>query len=493
MQQLFLLIVLLLFCSSCSSDPDEQQEDHSGNTAPPAITGLAKGCRGCHDMTLDSAHSFECTVCHKGNNDTADKDKGHMRLIAQPAHPDNMMDSCGKCHKSQVLDSAHSLHFTVKKEVNMVRFAFGAEQELESLLDIPAPESPATPLELADDLLRRRCLRCHVYYSGDGYPATSHGTGCASCHLSFYEGKLQSHSFLQSPGDEQCLQCHYGNRVGFDYYGRFEHDFNDEYRTPYTTRNDYFRPYGVEYHQLEADIHQQRGLGCVDCHHGTELMAREDQQPSCAACHDEQLLQKTMPSNISKEGDSTYSLLSLTDNKNHPVPLMRHPAHQKYNDVAGCQVCHARWTFNDNQTHLLRSDAEEYDDFVKLTVQGSFELESILENNLDFELDEIEPAMRDKINGQQRLGLWHKGYGSRRWENVLLGRDSTGKLQVVRPLLDLYLSWIDADEDVRFDSEPASAKDGGMVPYTPHTTGKAGLFYEERIEEFLRSERKEQP
>jgi len=97
--------------------------------------------------------------------------------------------------------------------------------------------------------------------------------------------------------------------------------------------------------------------------------------------------------------------------------------------------------------------------------------------------------MSDKISGKQFPGLWHKGYRMRRWEQVTIGRDDAGKLQVMRPILDLHLSWINEDEEVIFDSISATTKNNGMIPYIPHTTGKAGLFYEERIEQFLRSEK----
>jgi len=264
---------------------------------------------------------------------------------------------------------------------------------------------------------------------------------------------------------------------------------NDEYRTPYTTTNDYFRPFGLEYHQLQVDIHQQKGLVCVDCHNGSELMGQVSATLSCASCHDKQLLQKSLPDNITGDPKGSYTLLSRNGNNKHAIPLMQHPAHKKYKGIAACQVCHARWSFNDQQTSLLRSDLDEYEDFARLTAQGSFEVEKLLLNNLDYDADEMEPMMSDKISGEQFPGLWHKGYRIRRWEDVQIGRDNNRKLQVVRPILDIHLSWINEDEEVLFDSVPATTENKGMLPYVPHTTGKAGLFYEERIEQFLRNEK----
>ena len=164
---------------------------------------------------------------------------------------------------------------------------------------------------------------------------------------------------------------------------------------------------------------------------------------------------------------------------------MEHPAHAEYNNLVNCQVCHAQWAFGDIETHLLRKDTDEYDDFARLTVQGSFEVEKILKNNLDFDAEAIDNNMTDKITGESKTGLWYKGYVTRRWENIVIGRDTSGRLQVMRPLLDLHLSWVDEDENVRFDSIQISDTIRKFTPYTPHTTGKAGLFYRERIMHFL--------
>lgn len=494
MKHTLIASLLCFFLCSCSGDSEEkqQQDDTSGATVEKKenTTDTQPGCKGCHSMELDSSHDIQCTVCHSGRNNSTDKIFSHEGLIKRPAHPDNMAKTCGQCHRKQVEDTTHSLHFTVKNAVNRTRHAFGAKDTLQSLTDIPVLEPPETVLNLVDDLLRRRCLRCHPYFSGDRYPAIVRGTGCASCHLSFYEGKLVSHSFIKTPRDTQCLQCHYGNWVGADYYGRYEHDMNDEYRTPYTTTNDYFRPFGVEFHQLRPDIHQQKGLACVDCHGSKELMSNNASQIHCSDCHDSSLIVALLPElNISyNKTNGSYMLLSSGDGRQHTIPLMKHPAHKKYNKQVGCQVCHAQWAFNDQGTHLLRNDLDEYENFSRLTVQGSFEVEQIVKNNLDFDKKELPHKMSDKITGEQRPGLWYKGFEQRRWEQITIGRDSNGRLRVMRPLLDLYLSWIDEEEDVHFNSIRADIPDNGLVPYVPHTTGQAGLYYADRIKKYLDSE-----
>ncbi|MGW8194444.1 MAG: hypothetical protein ACWGOX_09290 [Desulforhopalus sp.] len=465
----FLVILLLSGCS----------RERSESTKP-------MHCIDCHTMAEDPRHEQPCISCHQGKSPAADKDGAHAGLVAMPAHPDHMQNSCGSCHGETVAQLPGTLHFTLKNSTNLFRKSFGAKETLQSFLETPVADSPQTILGLGDDLLRRRCFRCHLFSPGDGYPLVSHGTGCAACHLSFEDGELQKHVF-SPPSDEQCLSCHYGNYVGYDYYGRFEHDLNIEYRTPYTTKQKYFRPYGVEFHQLSADIHQIRGMLCIDCHTGTELMQPGGKKVTCESCHSYELLERSPPERIEKQ-QGVYTLRGR-NGQQHRVVLMQHPAHFNQAEKIGCQACHAQWTYNDIGKHFMRIDSDDIDVLASLSVQGSLEVENIIEINSDFDKDEIPVQMTDKLTGEAKPGIWHKGYIMRRWETVILGRDDEGKIAPMRPMLDFYLSWVDADDNVRFDSVGSQSPNHGMMTYVPHTTGAAGIFYRERIEQFLQQEK----
>lgn len=477
MPRVFCLISLLVILFGCTNT--EQQK-----------TVAARQCVDCHAVHTDANHQLSCISCHKGNTPAADKESAHLGYIPLPAHPDHLADACGGCHAEIVETITGTAHFTLADSTNLFRETFGADNRLTSFLATPKKNNPETILELADDLLRRRCFRCHLYNSGDNYPAVVHGTGCAACHMAFVDTKLVAHSW-QKPTDQQCLSCHYGNYVGFDYYGRFEHDLNVEYRTPYTTTKKYFRPYGVEYHQLKPDIHQQRGMLCIDCHSGQELMESGSSKPSCKKCHQLEELQRSLPNRVAVE--QNLFVLQGADGKAHVIPTMQHPAHKELGGRINCQVCHAQWTFNDFGKHFLRSDTDDFGIWANLSVQGSFEVETIVDHNNDFDKTEVAPLMTDKITGEPERGLWYKGYTMRRWEVPLLGRDQDGNIATMRPILDYRLSWIDEDETVRFDSIPAAAPDMGLRPYVPHTTGPAGLFYRQRIDDYLAAERAAAP
>ena len=96
--------------------------------------------------------------------------------------------------------------------------------------------------------------------------------------------------------------------------------------------------------------------------------------------------------------------------------------------------------------------------------------------------------MTDKLSGESRAGIWLKGFEERRWEQVLLAEED-GLIRPVRPIMDLRLSWIDEAEQVVFDNVGPLPNFSRPRPYTPHTTGHAGLFYEERLRPFLQDDK----
>lgn len=478
-----ILLLALTFAACVPAEGDKEQQPQT--PAAPQVLN----CASCHDeMQLDPAHKMACTVCHKGQEGVASQDEAHGGLITEPAHPSQMAATCGPCHPEQVKGSHKSRHFTFAGEVNTVRRAFGATESLSRAEDIPRPETKiTTPLALADDLLRRRCLRCHIGYEGEAYPETRRGTGCAACHLTYEGGALKDHAFRGKSGDGQCLHCHNGNFVGLDYYGRFEHDLHWDYRTPYKPDgSEAERPYGVEYHQLAPDVHQQAGLACTHCHPGQDLMNGQS-ATSCGDCHE-------FASHGKKSGLALSILkgevkLSLGPEASRAVPQLRHPAHTRYRDKAACAVCHAQWAVSDEGNHFFRQDDEEYDPWEAISVQGSFEVEQEVYSNINGDGYPY-PFMNDKLDGKTGLGLWHKGYELRRWEFPLICEDDEGKLQVCRPILGMALSWVNEDGEVMMDNaKPSQAPPHGLLPYTPHTMGKAGPYFRQRLqtnEELLR-------
>lgn len=477
-QLLFVLILAALLICSCSEQIDV---DLAG------FNDESQACLECHQVDLDKDHRLDCLNCHIVSEVATGLPEDHKLVSTSPAHPDLAATACGTCHKDQVEMVKNNDHYLLRGHITLVRQAFGVDAELlsdddRSFVRPAAHARPNSTTQLVDDLLARRCLRCHVYTRGDEFSSVSRGTGCAACHLSFDQGQLSSHRFDAPPPDDRCLSCHYGNHVGFDYHGRFEHDLNEEYRTPYMVSLTEPRPFGVEYQLLSADVHQQAGIVCVDCHGANQVMA-DGEALLCNDCHDYNEAENE-PAPLTKEGDKVVFSSSARGNR-HVVPQLSHPAHSRYGDRFSCQACHASWSFNDTPTHLLRIDHEEFDDFYKLSLDGSSEVLEILASHILEDGDLLEPRMSDKFTGVDVEGIWFRGFGERRWEQVLLAPDSQGVITTVRPNLDLRLSWIDEDEESRYDNLEPVAGFQRSRPYAPHTIGKAGLFYENRIRPFL--------
>jgi hypothetical protein len=463
---------MMVALAGCSSEEEPQKTNDAA-----ALT--IEGCTSCHDVSLDDNHQLACTACHAGDESITEANLVHQGVEFQPAHPDRAGRFCGPCHRQQIGMVQDNSHYTLTGHIQAVRSAFGAEPNPATAASLESYGEPDTVLQLVDDLLRRRCLRCHVYYEGDDFPLVRRATGCGACHLEYKDQEMASHRFLAKPTDTRCLSCHYGNHVGFDYYGRYEQDFNEEYRTPYTAPKEPNREYGVEYHQLEPDIHQQAGLVCIDCHSISEVMGSGAERAECRSCHDRTFLEgETRPS--IRQSAQSFTYTSPATGKTFTLPVLAHPAHEIYTNVS-CQTCHGTWTYNDGETHLLRLDHDEFDDFYKLTLDGSSEVNTVLHSHFSEDGEILDTMMSDKFTLEQLQGIWFKGFSERRWEQRLYARDEEGRIAPARPILDLHLSWIDEDEELRFDNVAPLPEHKLNRTYVPHTTGKAGLFYEQRL------------
>ena len=109
-------------------------------------------------------------------------------------------------------------------------------------------------------------------------------------------------------------------------------------------------------------------------------------------------------------------------------------------------------------------------------------MEQLIDHNV-YADEELPLAMPDGLTGDSKAGLWLKGYGQRRWEQMRIERDKDGIIKVFRPILDLHLSMRDAEDEVLFDN--VRGRGNGDLPYTPHTTGHAGMLYLDRFQDLL--------
>ncbi len=450
-------------------------------------------CLTCHSgiENISKSHNFSCTACHNGNSTARSLPKAHTGLIRNPSSPEFVDVKCGKCHEKEVEKLKNSLHSTVAKLIAITRFIFGAQKtpeylygaiESKTLSLIPEPtDHPESPASIVDDLLRRKCLRCHVNTEGVKAPGFYRASGCAACHVFYdndgiYKGKdrimrgrigyAAYHRFTKDVPDIQCMHCHNGNRVGADYHGLFEHDYDKSYRSPYPSRV----VYGIDFHYLREDLHARSGLQCVDCHKGV----MEDKKVKCESCHGGFESEIDLNFVDLKQGKP---YITLRTGRKLRVPEFKKdaPGHDRKHHKVACSLCHASWAYGDYGLHLVRIDIPDYYPWKRLILQADPPVTEFLKDQLEKPFKEWEkPKMKDFIDGKIKRGLWLSGWSLRRWEIIPMGVKGE-KYAALRPMYQFFISYVDSEGYVIMDSEKPLRGDGkiwGSVAYTPHTTGR---------------------
>ena len=192
----------------------------------------------------------DCIVCHGGNPDVKTKQKAHKGTISyfktnpgpkefypDPGSPWINQNTCGMCHKEQVMAQTNSLMMSEQGKIQGALWSFGKKEALIHNLATYDSKNPTDPhkrlgtkiyrkymqelkkLEpnvypnknqqipkapTADEVendpslavytyLRQECLRCHTGSKGRYKRGDYRGMGCSSCHIpysneGFYEG-----------------------------------------------------------------------------------------------------------------------------------------------------------------------------------------------------------------------------------------------------------------------------------------------------------------
>ena len=334
---------------------------------------------------------------------------------------------CSFCHEKEAKSCKNSIHYTLKKAINITRKAWGINKSNVTLQTLPLPKKVVhSPKDLVDDFLRRKCLKCHI--------DTKKSEGCLSCH-NRHNKKGNYHKAKASM--KKCLKCHNKEYIGTDYKGWFPKDFAKSYRAPLTKKG-YFPPakYGIDYHHLSEDIHYKAGLKCTDCH---KDLHSNSKKASCRDCH------------------------KKPSSKNHP------PYHKNID----CIACHASWQINSYELSVFRDDTPNYKQWKRLTMQEDIYLQNFLTKALKQKIKPV-PMMPDWVNRKLKRGIWYSGYRYRRWEDFYLANDRDGKIKLFRPLYQYRVSFRDKDGNMVLDD--VDKIDGknieAWLPYYPHTIGK---------------------
>jgi hypothetical protein len=287
-----------------------------------------QGCLSCHQGIESPGpnHRFPCERCHGGNAQDDSREKGHHGLIANPSTLDQAPSRCVPCHQEQINRVRHSLMATSAGEINQTRYLWGAQEDTKTrYLNRKIDRYPEVPVysesgQLVDDLLRRRCLRCHLQTAGSKRYGEWRADGCAACHMPYGPDGLNktkdkalkpvidqirknpdrqkrgyplTHQFTKAIPTRQCLSCHNGHRVGMDFVGLAERDYDQSYRFFSKDGEQSSLIYGFDPRRLTPDIHFEKGLICIDCHTSKDIMgdgkiyahSMEQVAIRCQDCH----------------------------------------------------------------------------------------------------------------------------------------------------------------------------------------------------------------
>ncbi len=288
-------------------------------TPLPVVMDRPEGCLICHRgvVGLGNAHrpdAVGCASCHGGDVFTLHKGRAHAGMETITGNLASAVQRCGQssCHPSIVTRVERSVMTTMSGVVAVNRAVFGE----------PGPELAhvqrlgRTP---PDTHLRQLCASCHVgqekvALGPNGEDAR--GGGCNACHLAYspeaaaalarYEaGKMRGasevpvvHPAVSLDIDNmQCFGCHSrSGRISTSYEGWHEvHEPPAGAADPSRPSPSRFRVLEDErvFERVIPDIHQERGLDCIDCHTSNEAMgdgvahARKSGQlrVGCEDCH----------------------------------------------------------------------------------------------------------------------------------------------------------------------------------------------------------------
>jgi quinol-cytochrome oxidoreductase complex cytochrome b subunit len=289
----------------------------------PIVLGRPEGCLLCHRSVtgLGNSHRPEaigCASCHGGDVFTLDQARAHVGMDPIPGNLASARLGCGQaaCHASIIPRVERSLMATMSGIIAVNRTVFG---EVSVAQDGALPHVRQLRRSPADSHLRQLCASCHLGAEKTALGPNdeqSRGGGCNACHLSYSAAALSAltryeqqkargaadapsvHPALSLDIDNgQCFGCHSrSGRISTSYEGWHE------VHEPPADASDRGRPAPSRFRALQdervfervvPDVHQQRGLDCIDCHTSVEVMGdgvphgrkSEQLRVACEDCH----------------------------------------------------------------------------------------------------------------------------------------------------------------------------------------------------------------
>lgn len=362
-----------------------------------------------------------------------DQSKDYVRFV-NPGDFRVVRETCGRCHTTTTARAQRSTMTHTAGELMIARYRAGKQKRplaqfgavdvrdpnaatagpcgagtisaFEPLSLDPTGADPLTAPTVAnaqDQLLVKRCIGCHLSsFGANDAPGRYRSSGCTACHMPYADDGLSKggdpyiskqtpthpikHQLVTAPPSETCMHCHYdGGRIGLSYRGWRERTDADPVDAPFETLG---RPlYGLGandiivdedttngFDETPPDVHFEAGMGCVDCHVGSELHGDGHLygETTCATvitcedCHGTASSYASPPPTL-RHVDGTAGQLVLAtkvSGKTLPIPQVKDavtPGHPRYSEhavlakgtggeasfshseVVACQTCHSGW------------------------------------------------------------------------------------------------------------------------------------------------------
>jgi quinol-cytochrome oxidoreductase complex cytochrome b subunit len=289
----------------------------------PVVMGRPEGCLVCHTGVtgLGNAHrpdAVGCASCHGGDVFSLDKTRAHAGMDLIAGNLANAAVRCGQgaCHPTIVPRVQRSVMTTMSGIVAVDRNVFGEAAP-------PAASGVAHVARLgrtsADTHLRQLCASCHLGMDKTALgpnDESARGGGCNACHLVYSAESLaaltryerqKARGAAEAPvahpalsldiENRQCFGCHSrSGRISTSYEGWHEmHEPPARVAGAVAPSPSRYRALADDrvFERVVPDIHQQRGLDCIDCHTSAEVMGdgvaharkREQVRITCEGCH----------------------------------------------------------------------------------------------------------------------------------------------------------------------------------------------------------------
>ncbi|WP_137223662.1 multiheme c-type cytochrome [Shewanella sp. MEBiC00475] len=489
-----------------------------------------KGCMSCHNgieqfSEVAGMADLTCVDCHNGDGIATNMKAAHTDMWANPTDLRVIDKTCGSCHSDEVDNAKTSIHATMAGMISGTRYNFasqdrnaiyatydvkalktGREGTVDSLTQIPSydPTKPESNTNSpGDDYLRNQCLRCHIWSDGHQRDGDYRASGCAACHVEYsnngtYEGgdkaidktqkdRPRKHQLTKKITVDQCQHCHNrGGRTGVSYKGMME---SDGYGTPYTEDGDkQGKLHGKHYNFLEADLHYDAGMSCIDCHtknemHGDGYLYTKKEHAleiRCESCHGTPTTEATLKTsrdvplnNLKREG-KTVTLTTKNDGKKLDVPQLNSIELSEEGYVAmvkiashmekmECSTCHAAWAPQCYGCHAKQDVGKPNGDWLEgtgddLSKQGN------------------------KGNLAKNAFSWSESRSYVRWETPALGINHRGKVSTFVPGCQVFLTQVDGKKSI-VSNKAYTTVDGtsgiSHNPIQPHTMSKKSRTCEE--------------